>query len=107
MPGGLHPAVLYADRGRRGRANAAGGRVHPRRKEPKYESAHPFRGTVKFGTQTFAYVFDTKDAKSDAYSRMYFDLKHSGDLCGKKQSKGKRRGCFRAAGAITSFPASI
>ncbi len=77
------------------------------KKEPKYASAHPFRGTLKLGTQTFAYAFDTKEAKSDAYSRMYFDLKHNGDLSQQKPIEGKSQGGIVLGGGRTSSPASI
>ena len=76
-------------------------------KEPKYESDHPFRGVVKFGSHEYAFVLDVvppppakedsketkpsndadeaKDAKppapkATAYNRLYFDFNHNGDL---------------------------
>jgi hypothetical protein len=33
-------------------------------KEPKYRSAHPFRGVVKLGSQQYAFVLDTETPKS-------------------------------------------
>ncbi|MGD0384232.1 MAG: hypothetical protein ABSA77_11965, partial [Thermoguttaceae bacterium] len=35
------------------------------KKEPKYESDHPFRGVAKFGTQEFAFALDTMLPESE------------------------------------------
>jgi hypothetical protein len=69
------------------------------KKEPaKYQSEFPVRGVVKFGSDEFAFVLDAKDAKSNTYSRLYFDLNHNGDLTDDKvieADSSKDRGLSR------------
>ena len=71
------------------------------KKEPKYCSENPFRGTVTLGSQQYAFVLDAvpqaskgensdvekakkKETKSKlvvtVFNRLYFDLNHNGDL---------------------------
>jgi hypothetical protein len=51
------------------------------RKEPaEYHSEHPFRGVARLGTQEYGFVFDSKDAESKGYGRLYLDRNHNGDL---------------------------
>ena len=59
------------------------------KKEPKYASAHPFRGVIQLGSNRYALAFDAKDAKSTAYCRLYFDSNHNGDLTDDKVVEGK------------------
>ena len=87
------------------------------KKEPKYNSAHPFRGVAKLGTQEFAFVLDSSEpepkekakneekvAKAEpkdgsataktvssmpAFDRLYFDFNHNGDLTDDKVIVGK------------------
>lgn len=51
------------------------------KKEPAaYLSKYPFRGVVKFGSQRFGFVFDSRDVASNGYDKLYFDLNGNGDL---------------------------
>jgi hypothetical protein len=54
------------------------------RKEPKYNSPQPIRGVVTLGSDKYCFALDAKDAKAGGYNRLYFDLKHSGDLSDQK-----------------------
>jgi hypothetical protein len=53
-------------------------------KEPKYNSPQPLRGVVTLGSDKYGFALDAKDAKAGGYNRLYFDLKHSGDLSDQK-----------------------
>lgn len=50
------------------------------KKEPKYVAPIPFRGTAKFGTQSFCFALDAVAQKAAGYDRMYFDADGNGDL---------------------------
>ncbi|NLE40189.1 MAG: hypothetical protein GX621_19420, partial [Pirellulaceae bacterium] len=51
------------------------------KKQPaKYNSATPFRAVVQLGDRQYGFVFDTADAKSKAYTLLYFDANGNGDL---------------------------
>jgi hypothetical protein len=51
------------------------------KKEPqKYQAERPVRGLTQLGSDRYAFVLDSRDAKSKGYDRLYFDLNHNGDL---------------------------
>jgi hypothetical protein len=54
------------------------------RKEPKYNSPQPLRGVVTLGSDKYCFALDAKDEKVGGYNRLYFDLKHSGNLSDQK-----------------------
>ena len=60
------------------------------KKEPaKYNAKSPLRAVAELGGKKYAFVLDTKDEKSNVYCRLYFDLKHNGDLTEAKVIEGK------------------
>jgi len=76
------------------------------RKEPKYNSPQPLRGVVTLGSDKYGFVLDAKDAKAGGYRRLYFDLKHSGDLSDQKPIDTAAEDEKEPAGAanVAQFP---
>jgi hypothetical protein len=60
------------------------------KKEPKYESDHPFRAVAKLGGKEYAFAIDKKNAKSKSYDRLYFDANRNGDLTDDKPIDGQQ-----------------
>jgi hypothetical protein len=76
------------------------------KKQPeKYQSAFPFRGVAKLGTQKFGWVLDSSKPKA-GYDRLYFDANGNGDLTDDKVIEAiKERGSFFSGGyASYQFP---
>ncbi len=60
--------------------------------EPKkYQAERPVRGLTQLGSDRYAFVLDSKDAKSKGYDRLYFDLNHNGDLTDDKPIEAEER----------------
>lgn len=93
------------------------------KKEPKYQTANPFRGTVTLGSQPYAFALDaipqpSKEKKGDAekkkeakaksagmtFNRLYFDANHNGDLTDDKPLDAEPPDGPMPTGAFFRFP---